>query len=179
MKTNLNKTLTSVIVISILALGGYFLVMNNEEAKKETVKNTTEQSKKSKQTEQKKQSSQATKMIVFRTPNCGCCMGYADEMKNQGFDVEVIALNDINTIKAKYNIPADKQSCHTTVVGDYFIEGHVPVAAVKKLLKEKPDIDGIGLPGMPIGTPGMPGEKTEPYKVYQSKNGKFSEFITL
>jgi hypothetical protein len=148
-----------------LALGGYFLVTNNKEVeKRESVQSIT---------------TQTTKMTVFKTPNCGCCQGYADEMKKQGFEVEVIAINDIDIIKDKYKIPADKQSCHTTVVGNYFIEGHVPVAVVKKLLKEKPVIDGIGLPGMPIGTPGMPGIKTEPYKVYQSKDGKFSEYIVL
>jgi len=167
MKIELKKSITSVLAIGILAFGAYFLVTNKNEVKKESVQNATTKT------------IQATKMIVFRTPNCGCCVGYADELKKQGFAVEIISLDDINTIKAKYNIPADRQSCHTTVVGDYFIEGHVPVAAVKKLLKEQPDIDGIGLPGMPIGTPGMPGEKTEPYKVYQSKDGKFSSYIVL
>ena len=71
------------------------------------------------------------------------------------------------------------QSCHTTIIGKYFIEGHVPFEAVEKLLKEQPDIDGIALPGMPIGTPGMPGDKDEPYVIYQLKDGKFSVFMTI
>ena len=61
----------------------------------------------------------------------------------------------------------------------YFIEGHVPFEAVNKLLKEQPDIDGIALPGMPIGTPGMPGDKDEPFVIYQLKDGKSSVFMTI
>ncbi len=83
------------------------------------------------------------------------------------------------TIKQKYNIPVEMQSCHTTIMGKYFIEGHVPFEAVNKLLKEQPDIDGIALPGMPIGTPGMPGDKDEPYVIYQLKDGKYSVFMTI
>ena len=64
-------------------------------------------------------------------------------------------------------------------IGKYFIEGHVPLEAVNKLLKEQPDIDGIALPGMPIGTPGMPGKKEEPFVVYQLIDGKFSIFMTI
>ena len=71
------------------------------------------------------------------------------------------------------------QSCHTTILGKYFIEGHVPLEAINKLLKEQPDIDGIALPGMPIGTPGMPGEKEEPYVIYQLIDGKPSVFMTI
>jgi hypothetical protein len=71
------------------------------------------------------------------------------------------------------------QSCHTTIIGKYFIEGHVPLEAINKLLKEQPSIDGIALPGMPIGTPGMPGKKEEPYVIYQLIDGKFSVFMTI
>ena len=86
---------------------------------------------------------------------------------------------DMGSIKEQYGIEEDKQSCHTTVIGDYFVEGHVPLAAVEKLLSEKPAIDGIGLPGMPIGTPGMPGVKQAPYEVYQKNGSDFSPFMTL
>ena len=84
-----------------------------------------------------------------------------------------------NRIKKKHNIPLEMQSCHTTILDKYFIEGHVPIEAINKLLKEQPDIDGIALPGMPIGTPGMPGEKEEPYIIYQLVDGKSSVFMTL
>ena len=88
-------------------------------------------------------------------------------------------MRSLHTIKQKYNIPVEMQSCHTTIMCKYFIEGHVPLQAVNKLLKEQPDIDGIALPGMPIGTPGMPGEKEEPYVIYQLIDGKFSIFMTI
>ena len=71
------------------------------------------------------------------------------------------------------------QSCHTSILGKYFIEGHVPIEAINKLVKEKPEIDGIVLPGMPIGTPGMPGVKDEPYVIYQLIDGKPSVFMTI
>jgi len=164
MKTTINKRIITAIVVIAIGIGGYYYLTNKSETKKVTEQNVTVQN---------------NKMTIYKSPNCGCCNGYVKEMRKQGFDVKVVALDNINTIKMKYGIPADKQSCHTTVVGNYFIEGHVPVEAVKKLLKERPAIDGIGLPGMPIGTPGMPGAKTAPYKVYQSVNGKFSEYITI
>ena len=71
------------------------------------------------------------------------------------------------------------QSCHTTIIDKYFVEGHVPLEAINKLLKERPDIDGLALPGMPIGTPGMPGDKEEPYVIYQLVDGNFSVFMTI
>jgi len=119
------------------------------------------------------------KVTLYKSPTCGCCVGYAKELEKQGFEVEVISTENINTIKEKYGISQDKQSCHTITFGNYFIEGHVPMEAVKKLLTEKPDIDGIGLPRMPSGTPGMPGPKRGPYEVYQSVDGVFSQFLTI
>ena len=71
------------------------------------------------------------------------------------------------------------ESCHTAIFGDYFVEGHVPIEAVNKLLEEKPDIDGIALPEMPSGSPGMPGPKLEPFKIYSIKDGQASEFLSL
>ncbi len=121
----------------------------------------------------------AKKAVLYKSPNCGCCVGYAKALRRNGFEVEVISVNDMNSIKNKYGIPADKQSCHTVVIGDYFVEGHVPMEAVDKLVKESPDIDGIGLPRMPTGTPGMPGPKRGPFNIYQLNNGEFSNFMVL
>jgi Predicted metal-binding protein len=105
-----------------------------------------------------------TKQVVevFKTPSCGCCYGYVLFLEEEKFKVKQTDMRSLHTIKQKYNIPVEMQSCHTTILGKYFIEGHVPFEAVDKLLKEQPDIDGIALPGMPIGTPGMPGDKDEP-----------------
>ena len=116
---------------------------------------------------------------VFKTPSCGCCYGYVLFLEEEKFEVKQTDMRSLHTIKQKYNIPVEMQSCHTTIIGKYFIEGHVPFEAVNKLLKEQPDIDGIALPGMPIGTPGMPGDKDEPYVIYQLKDGKSSVFMTI
>ena len=122
-----------------------------------------------------------TKQVVevFKTPSCGCCYGYVLFLEEEKFKVKQTDMRSLHTIKQKYNIPVEMQSCHTTIMGKYFIEGHVPFEAVNKLLEEQPDIDGIALPGMPIGTPGMPGDKDEPYVIYQLKDGKFSVFMTI
>jgi len=116
---------------------------------------------------------------VFKTPSCGCCYGYVLFLEKEQFEVKQTDMRSLQTIKKKYNIPLEMQSCHTTVLGRYFIEGHVPIEAINKLLKEQPDIDGIALPGMPIGTPGMPGKKKEPYVIYQLVEGKFSVFMII
>ena len=116
---------------------------------------------------------------VFKTPSCGCCYGYVLFLEEEKFKVKQTDMRSLQSIKQKYNIPLEMQSCHTTILGKYFIEGHVPIEAINKLLKEQPDIDGIALPGMPIGTPGMPGEKKEPYVIYQLVDGKPSVFMTI
>ena len=116
---------------------------------------------------------------VFKTPSCGCCYGYVLFLEKEKYKVKQSDMRSLHSIKQKYNIPIEMQSCHTTIMGKYFIEGHVPIEAINKLLKERPDIDGIALPGMPIGTPGMPGDKDEPYVIYQLTDGKFSVFMTI
>ena len=116
---------------------------------------------------------------VFKTPSCGCCYGYVLFLEREKYNVKQTDMRSLHSIKKKYNIPVEMQSCHTTIIGKYFIEGHVPLAAINKLFKDKPNIDGIALPGMPIGTPGMPGKKEEPYVIYQLIDGKFSIFMTI
>ena len=119
------------------------------------------------------------KIEVFKTPSCGCCYGYVLFLEEEKFAVKQTDMRSLHTVKKKYNIPLEMQSCHTSILGKYFIEGHVPLEAINKLLKEQPDIDGIALPGMPIGTPGMPGEKEEPFIIYQLVDGKSSVFMTI
>lgn len=120
-----------------------------------------------------------TQATLYKSPTCSCCLGHAGYLDGKGFDVETVVESNIASIKEKYNIPFDMQSCHTTVIGDYFVEGHVPVEAVNKLLSEKPDIDGISLPGMPPGSPGMPGAKKGDYVIYSLKNGESEEFMRI
>ena len=119
-------------------------------------------------------------VTLYKSPNCGCCSGHAKALEEAGFSVTIEETNDLATIKRSHNIPANGESCHTSVIGDYVVEGHVPLEAIEKLLNEKPAIAGIGLGGMPVGTPGMPGKKVAPYEVYQLSNaGEVSSFLTL
>ena len=94
-------------------------------------------------------------MAVYKTPTCGCCAKWVEHMKQNGFTVHVTDMNDLSTIKTKHGVPSRLQSCHTAVVNGYVVEGHIPAADVKRLLKEKPAVAGLALPGMPQGSPGM------------------------
>lgn len=94
-------------------------------------------------------------MTVYRSPTCGCCEKWIGHMKKQGFIIKEIQSEDMEAIKQKLGIEQSLQSCHTAVVGGYVVEGHVPAADVKKLLKTKPQAVGLAAPGMPAGSPGM------------------------
>jgi len=119
-------------------------------------------------------------VTLYKTPDCGCCSGHAKALEEAGFTVTIEETNDLDLVKQANKIPVGGASCHTSVIGDYVVEGHVPLEAIEKLLTEKPPIAGIGLAGMPIGTPGMPGRKTAPYKVYQlSAAGEMSPYINI
>lgn len=119
-------------------------------------------------------------VTMYKDPNCGCCAGHAAALSDAGFEVTIKETRDMATIKEEYHIPIEGESCHTSVIDDYVVEGHVPLEAIEKLLNEQPDIYGIGLASMPIGTPGMPGKKTAPYKVYQlSETGELSPYLSI
>lgn len=118
-------------------------------------------------------------VTLYKSPLCGCCTQYTAHLRENGFTVNVEETDDMESIKSKYNVPHDMQSCHTIAMGDYFVEGHMPIEAITKLLEEKPDIDGIALAGMPSGSPGMPGPKLGPFEVYQLTDGQASNFTTL
>jgi len=118
-------------------------------------------------------------LTMYKSPSCGCCMGHAAALEQAGYDVEVVPTRTLQDYKKEHGIPTDKQSCHTIVTKDYFIEGHVPIDIVNKLLEEKPDIDGIMLPDMPSGTPGMPGPKMGEWVVYAIKGGEVSEYARV
>lgn len=104
---------------------------------------------------------------VFKTPTCGCCANWVKHLQDNGFTTRVVDMPDLSEIKAKHNVPAAAQSCHTGVVDGYVVEGHVPAADVRRLLKDRPAVVGIAVPGMPIGSPGMevPGVKPAAYNV--------------
>ncbi|MBB3232753.1 DUF411 domain-containing protein [Halomonas stenophila] len=116
---------------------------------------------------------------LYKNPSCGCCTAYARQMEAHGFDVEVIETQDIGSVKQAAGIPYGEGACHTIELEGYVIEGHVPFAAIDRLLEERPDIDGIGLAGMPTGTPGMPGPKQAPYEVKQFTDREASPWMTI
>ncbi len=111
---------------------------------------------------------EAVPMVVYKNPSCGCCTKWAEQLEQQGFDTEVRPVRNLGQIKQQVGVPSNLGSCHTAEVGGYFIEGHVPAADIQRLLEEKPDIAGLTVPGMPVGSPGMevPGRKAQSYKVY-------------
>jgi len=117
---------------------------------------------------------------VYMSPTCGCCKNYVAYLQGKGFKVETIITGDMQTIKKEYNIPEFLQSCHTTIIGDYVVEGHIPVEGIDKLLTDKPEIRGIALPGMPPASPGMPGDKLGPFEIYKLLDGdKIETFVSI
>ncbi|HII16560.1 TPA: DUF411 domain-containing protein [Candidatus Woesearchaeota archaeon] len=124
--------------------------------------------------------SSGTAITIFKSDSCGCCGVYTKYMDREGYNVTINTVRDTTAIKEQYGVPAALQSCHTTVVGDYVVEGHIPSEAVEKLLSERPDIKGIALPGMPSGSPGMPGSKTGEWTIYALNNdGSYDVFMKV
>ena len=112
-------------------------------------------------------------VTLYKNPSCSCCEGYAQYLEKNGFKVDVKPTNDLAEISRKAGVPEDLEGCHTSFIGNYVVDGHVPVSVIRKLLDEKPAIAGITLPGMPSGSPGMMGPKTESWTIYAvTKDGK-------
>lgn len=118
---------------------------------------------------------------LYKSSTCGCCEIYSSYFKSKGNkNLEIIDVPDIKSVIEQYEIPEFLESCHTVIIGDYFVEGHVPLEAIEKLLSENPDIEGIGMPGMPAGSPGMPGTKQGDFVVYGINYDKSSfEFMRI
>lgn len=108
---------------------------------------------------------------LVSSETCGCCHEYVSYLESNNIDVDFIKTADYTLIKLENNIPYELQSCHTMIIEGYFVEGHVPLVVVNKLLEERPQIDGISLPGMPAGSPGMPGDKNETFKIQSIVDG--------
>ena len=122
-----------------------------------------------------------TTATLYKAPNCSCCLEYTEYLETTTkASVDVVEVSDLAETKEEYGVPRDVESCHTMDIGDYYVEGHVPREAIGKLAEETPDIAGIALPGMPRGSPGMPGEKSEKFVIYAvSADGSKSEFLRL
>ncbi|MGI9329379.1 MAG: DUF411 domain-containing protein [Gammaproteobacteria bacterium] len=116
---------------------------------------------------------------VYKSPTCSCCSRWADQLSASGFEVETINVDNVVPIKQQYGVPRQLGSCHTAIVDGYVIEGHVPIADILRLLRERPDTKGIGVPGMPIGSPGMEGPDPQAFKVYAfDAQGTTEEFAS-
>lgn len=103
---------------------------------------------------------------VYKSPSCQCCARWVEHLEVSGFQVEVENQQNMGVIKQRLGVPNGLGSCHTAVVGDYVIEGHVPATDIQRLLREQPDARGLTVPGMPIGSPGMEqGSRQDPYDV--------------
>jgi hypothetical protein len=102
---------------------------------------------------------------VWKDPNCGCCTGWVEHLRRNGFIATVVETADMQAVKTRLAVPAELAACHTAEIARYIIEGHVPAQAINRLLAEKPDALGLAVPGMPIGSPGMEGGTPAVYDV--------------
>ena len=105
-------------------------------------------------------------MTVYRSPSCGCCGVWIEHAKKHGFKIKDIKTESIEALKQKYNVPPELVSCHTTIIDGYVMEGHIPADDIKRFLEQKPELAGLAVPGMPLGTPGMEaGDLKQPFQV--------------
>jgi len=118
-------------------------------------------------------------VVVYKSANCGCCSGWVKHMRDAGYRVETHNVSNLSAVKRRHNIPVEVETCHTALVGDYVVEGHVPSKTVDRLLANGPALDTIALPGMPPGSPGMPGRKNDVWTIYGVRNGQISVFEKL
>jgi hypothetical protein len=101
---------------------------------------------------------------VYKSATCGCCSKWVDHLRAAGFAVEATNVPDVNLYKLEYGVPSRLASCHTALVEGYVVEGHVPADDVIRLLRQRPEILGIAVPGMPLGSPGMESSNPERYE---------------
>ncbi len=127
------------------------------------------------------------KVISYRSSSCGCCKKWINHLKDNELEVVDNIIDDASVIKNKYQIPNNLRSCHSAQIANYTIEGHVPIESINKLFREKPNINGIAVPEMPLGSPGMEMHSHEShshdynyYKVVSfSKTGKIKLFDNI
>ena len=112
-------------------------------------------------------------VLVHKDPNCGCCAGWVQHLRDNGFSVEVDETENLTPIRRQLGVPDALAACHTAEVAGYVVEGHVPAAAIQRLLQERPDAKGLAVPGMPVGSPGMERGRTQRYAaILFGRNGK-------
>ena len=108
----------------------------------------------------------AATLVVTKSASCGCCKHWVEHMKKAGFAVQVRVVDDVTPTARRLRVPDNLRSCHTSTIGGYVIEGHVPASDVRRLLATRPKAAGLAVPGMVVGSPGMDqGGQREPYQV--------------
>ena len=118
-------------------------------------------------------------ITVYKDPNCGCCKSWIEHLIKHGYRVDAKDSENMTGIKRSLGVPEALTSCHTAVVNGYLIEGHVPAADIARLLKTKPKLAGLAVPGMPMGSPGMEGPRAQKYDVLSfDKAGKTKVFAS-
>jgi hypothetical protein len=118
-----------------------------------------------------------TRITVYKDPSCGCCKSWIEHLIKHGYGVDAKDTPAMAEVKHTLGVPDALTSCHTAVVNGYLIEGHVPAADIARLLKEKPKVAGLAVPGMVTGSPGMEGPSKQHYQVLSfDKNGKTKVF---
>lgn len=113
-------------------------------------------------------------VVVYKSPTCGCCGDWILHLQQAGFQVTAHDVDNVAPIKRQHGVPQPLESCHTAIIGDYVVEGHVPADAIDRLLRERPaGVAGIAVPGMPVGSPGMEGPNPQPYEIlaFQREGG--------
>ncbi|SIS04362.1 DUF411 domain-containing protein [Natronorubrum thiooxidans] len=119
-------------------------------------------------------------VVQHHDPSCGCCHEYVDYLERHEIDVQVESTDNLEAVKREFGVPEAAMSCHTIEVGDYLVEGHVPLEAIEELLADEPAVDGISAPGMPQYSPGMGPRGDEPLTIYAFEtSGEFSEYTTV
>ena len=118
-------------------------------------------------------------MLVYKDPSCGCCKNWIEHLIKHGYRVDAKDTPDIAQIKSTLGVPGALTSCHTAVVEGYLIEGHVPASDIDRLLATKPNVKGLAVPGMPMGSPGMEGGMKQHYQVIAfDRTGKTRVFAS-
>lgn len=121
----------------------------------------------------------AKDIIVYKNPQCGCCGKWVRYLEDKGYNVTTENTRDIYAVKQRLGVPEQLASCHTAIIDGYIVEGHITHRDIERLLTLRPDVKGIAVPGMPVGTPGMEiGNTVEPYDVVSfDENGNMKIFV--
>lgn len=140
--TPVNKPAIILASVLLLAVAGFFVFLSPQASEANTV------------------------MVVYKDPNCGCCADWIDHIQAAGIEVDVRDTSEMNQVKLQHGVSRGLSSCHTALIDGYVVEGHVPAEDVLRMLQERPQIKGLAVPGMPIGSPGMEQGDPADYDAY-------------